>query len=186
MDDEGLRDCCWLEGGLLLGWARSGEALANDLQDVDFGVLDVDFTKVLAAVPALEAAGFPLLHVVHHHRSGEAVSAHFRWHGIQIDFVKAVPKGDALLYQGVHSAPVMVSYERPVGRLALFELFGKRWLKPDDHERALAAQYGDWRNNWRKDWCAPRDSPCVVAVEVWRDSTPEEPPSHRDPQVGRG
>ena len=32
-----------------------------------------------------------------------------------------------------------------------FEFLSRRWLKPKDHERALADNYGDWRNP-SSDW----------------------------------
>lgn len=154
----------WLDGGLLLGWARAGGALVDDLQDVDFGVLAEDFPRLVAAVPALEAAGFSVLHVVRA-PDGEPLSAHFARRGVQFDFVKAVPSDGKLLLRGTAEVPALVTYERPHLALGSFHLFGREWLKPEDHEAALAAHYGNWRSNWRKDWSTPRDSPSVVAVE---------------------
>lgn len=159
-----LHERYWLDGGLLLGWARGGDALANDLRDVDFGVLAEDFPRVLAATATLEAAGFSILHVVEDDQ-GQPLSAHFRRGGVQFDFVKAVPEGDKLVMQGTAEVPVRVTYERPRAVLGKVRLFGREWLKPQDHESALAAHYGDWRAGWRPDWSTPRDSPSVVAWE---------------------
>ncbi|MGH9105619.1 MAG: hypothetical protein ACRDZX_07235, partial [Acidimicrobiales bacterium] len=85
----------WLDGGLLLGWAREGDALANDTDDVDFGFLAADYPKLASAVPALERAGFSLLQVLRDN-NGEVVVLNFKKHGVQFDFVKALPERDKM------------------------------------------------------------------------------------------
>ncbi|MGH9107026.1 MAG: hypothetical protein ACRDZX_14580, partial [Acidimicrobiales bacterium] len=69
-------------------------------------------------------------------------------------------------YRGINLAPLQVTYARPDVGLEAIELFGRRWLKPKDHDLALTALYGDWRG-WREDWETNRDSPSIVAREPW-------------------
>jgi hypothetical protein len=156
----------WLDGGLLLGWARSGDALAHDTDDVDFAFRADDYAKFVSAVPDLEQAGFVLIQVLRDNQ-GEVVALNFKKYGIQFDFLKVVVEDGRFLYRAVFPAPLQVTFERPQLPLEEVEFFGRRWMKPADHDQALTALYGDWKTP-RLDWRTDRDSPSIVAREPWQ------------------
>jgi hypothetical protein len=156
----------WLDGGLLLGWARAGDALAHDTNDVDFAFRADDYANFVSAVPDLEHAGFVLIQALRDNQ-GEVVALNFKKYGIQFDFLKVVVADGRFLYRAVFAAPLQVTFERPQLPLEEVEFFGRRWMKPTDHDRALTALYGDWRTP-RLDWRTDRDSPSIVAREPWQ------------------
>jgi hypothetical protein len=51
--------------------------------------------------------------------------------------------------------------EVPNHGLDTIELFGRQWMKPDDHETYLEALYGDWRTP-KPNYCSWTDSKAVI------------------------
>ena len=137
-------------GGMLLGWAREGRLLPHDLDDVDFAYDEDDHEHFLAAVPALERAGFRRLF---RYRSNDGVATEhcFVRHGAKFEFFRLER------VEGRHRYHLYVKDPDDPGRhiemlgaidvqpLAPFEFLGRSWLKPADHERELEARYGRWR-----------------------------------------
>lgn len=162
----------WVIGGMLLGWAREGRILAHDDHDADFGVLAADHGALLAAFPALFAAGFSPL---------------YRWVGsagapVEYSLQKGGAKFEFFLHEEVEGAlecrffgkrwpggrlqRVEFTSRVPAQPLAPMEFLGRTWLKPANHERYLAAVYGDWRVP-RPEHDYSRDDRSVVAERPW-------------------
>ena len=155
----------WMSCGTLLGWAREGNFLANDTNDIDFAYRWTDTDKLIASIPALEAAGFRIWDAVRRN-DGILSGVSLTRSGIQFDFLAAFPEGD--WWQFYFYTPSRVIVEQvPAQELVEFAFCARRWLKVKDHERELACLYGDWRTP-RADWDTARDSPAVVAREPRR------------------
>lgn len=130
-------------GGLLLGWARDGRLLADDLHDADF-VFDVaDTAAFAAAVPRLARAGF-VPSTCLRNNDGDAVEYRFVRHGAQFEFFVVSQLGERTRYFMFDVDDELVC-ERLRQPNAPFDFLGRRWLKPADHDRALTDNYGDWR-----------------------------------------
>ena len=155
----------WMSCGTLLGWAREGKFLAHDTVDIDFAYRWTDTDKLIASIPALEAAGFRIREAVRRN-NGVLVGVVLMRSGIQFDFLAAFPEGDRWQFYSCTASKVLVE-EVPAQELVEFDFCGRRWLKVKDHERELACLYGDWRTP-RPDWETARDSPAIVAREPRR------------------
>lgn len=130
-------------GGMLLGWAREGRLLLDDAGDADF-VFDVfDTSAFAAAVPMLARAGFAPT-VRYRNNEGDLAEYRFVCHGAKFDFFVAWNVGRRTRYY-MYAADDELVCERFRQPNVPFEFLGRRWLKPEDHERALADNYGDWR-----------------------------------------
>lgn len=162
LESTPMADRYWIWGGLLLGWAREGRVLAHDTADVDFAFRDTDFERMQASIPALEANGFHLIEAVRN-AAGDLSVLKLKRSGIHFDFGKVTKVGERHRYYGRFSTTQVVG-EIPAQPLVPFELFGRTWLKSEDHERELTAMYGDWRTP-KEDWHAERDSPAIVSRE---------------------
>lgn len=141
--------CYAVCGGILLGWAREGRLLLDDAGDADF-VFDVsDAPAFAAAVPMLTRAGFAPT-VLYRNNCGDPTEYRFVRHGAKFDFFVAWNVGSRTRYCMYADGDELVC-ERFRQPNAPFEFLGRRWLKPEDHERALADNYGDWRTP-SSDW----------------------------------
>jgi hypothetical protein len=130
-------------GGMLLGWAREGRLLLDDAGDADFVFDAVDAPAFAAVVPMLARAGFaPTTRFCNN--NGDPAEYRFERHGARFDFFAAWNVGARTRYYMYADGDELVC-ERFRQRNAPFEFLGRRWLKPEDHERALADNYGDWR-----------------------------------------
>lgn len=161
----------WIWSGALLGWAREGKLLAHDTADVDFAYRWTDTDKLIASIPALEAAGFRMSHALRNN-DGVLYGVVLMRSGIHFDFVAAFPEGDRWRFYSSFEG-VQIIEELPAQELVEFEFCGQRWLKVKDHERELACLYGDWRTP-KPGWDTVRDSPAIVAREPSRRS-PSDP-----------
>lgn len=141
----------WVIGGLLLGWAREGQVLRHDSSDADFALLMQDCPAFLKTFRALAGAGFESLARYVDNR-GIAVEYSFRKDGTRFDFFLQEPVGENFrcTYFGMsptldQARPIQLVSLIPRYGLAAMEFLGRSWLKPDDHEAFLTAEYGDWR-----------------------------------------
>lgn len=133
--------------GLLLGWARDGAILAHDSDDADFAVADRDFDRLVAAVPAIIAAGFrPDRRFFNN--AGELTEVTFMRHGTRFEFFRMFPAGDRVryfLYSGESGELVEVEASLPAQSTEPFSFLGRSWLKSADHELELRSMYGSWQ-----------------------------------------
>lgn len=165
----------WVIGGLLIGWARQGSVLPHDCQDADFGLLNEDRERFLATIPLLIAAGFaPFARYVDNR--GVSVEYSFAKQGVRFDFFFHEPAGDKLrsTFFGFspaheHPEPIELICEVPRYGLSPMEFLGRTWLKPDDHESFLTAEYGNWRvaNPAFDHRC---DDHSVVLINWWNEA----------------
>jgi hypothetical protein len=167
----------WIIGGLLIGWARQGSILPHDCQDADFGLLAEDREHFLATIPFLVAAGFaPFARYIDNR--GVAVEYSFFKQGMRFDFFIHEPAGDNLrsTFFGIspapnHPQPIELICEVPRYRLAPMEFLGRTWLKPDDHEAFLTAEYGNWRTP-DPAFDHRSDDRSVILINWWNNSPP--------------
>ena len=146
-------------GGMLLGWAREGGLLPDDLLDADFVFDAVDAPAFAAAVPMLARAGFrPTTRF--RNNDGKPAEYRFERHGARFEFFVAWSVGKRIRYY-MHAGGDELVCERFRQPNAPFEFLGRRWLKPEDHERALADNYGDWRSP-SSDWDCTKVQTMVV------------------------
>jgi hypothetical protein len=136
-------------GGLLLGWARDGRVLADDLYDADFTFFAEYVPAFESAAHALARAGFePDVRYVNN--EGFPVLYRFRRHGAQFEFYALWRIADRVRYF-MYDGQVELVCERADHELEPFVFLNRTWLKPTDHESALTANYRDWRTP-RRDW----------------------------------
>lgn len=132
----------WVNGGLLLGWAREGRVIRWD-RDADFGILAEDKGTLLKVTPLLVAAGFkPLFRWTNN--SGEAVEYCFIKDKAKFEFFATYRTDEGLLSFLYYDATECRCLIRDHG-LAPMPFLGRLWQKPDDHEAYLEQVYGDWR-----------------------------------------
>jgi hypothetical protein len=136
-------------GGMLLGWAREGRLLLDDLHDADFVFDALDTPTFAAAVPTLARAGFAPT-TRSRNNDGDPVKYRFECHGAKFEFFPVWNVGGRIRYYVYFGGDELIC-ERFCQPNAPFEFLGRRWLKPEDHERALADNYGDWRTP-SSDW----------------------------------
>ncbi len=72
-------------GGLLLGWARDGRVLSEDVRDADFAYFAEDATEFNWAARALVRSGFKA-DVRYFNNEGDPVEHVFRYHGARFEF----------------------------------------------------------------------------------------------------
>ncbi|MGH9086739.1 MAG: hypothetical protein ACRDYZ_01270, partial [Acidimicrobiales bacterium] len=74
----------WLMGGLAIGYARNGEALRNDLVDIDLGYADADQEAVMTTVEVLRGHRFVPAHRLVSN-AGQTTALRLRRDGVWID-----------------------------------------------------------------------------------------------------
>jgi hypothetical protein len=140
----------WVHGGALLGWARDGKLLLNDLNDVDLAYRAEDRDLFEAAIPSLVAAGFRVT-CVYRTLEGRTTMERFRHGRVNYEFFAMWPEHGRLhtysfgYANGIDEPFVELIHEYPDDGLEPFTLAGRTWLKPAHHEAYLEANYGDWR-----------------------------------------
>lgn len=169
----------WLMGGLAIGYARSREALRNDLVDVDLGYADADHDALMATLEALRAEGFVPVHRLVSN-AGVPTACRLRHDGVWIDLLRCFRRDEReywityLTDRRDRAAPREVEVETEVtyqAKVATEPLYGTRWLCAGDLDRYLREQYGDWDVPddvfYGRQWDHVRDSPAVVRCEPW-------------------
>jgi hypothetical protein len=187
LHDAGLAEKVWVTGGLLLGWARLGHPLPNDLLDADFGFMAADRSAVIAGFEMLMKAGF-IPSTRWRSNEGTTTEWGFTRSEARFEFFEHRACGASLRVCGYFPAtsnwedwhdssgePIMQSIlELPQQQLVEFSLVGLTWLKHEDHARELDAIYGQrWRAPDKEfyrasGWSTGRDSPAIVERTIWR------------------
>ena len=170
----------WLMGGLAIGYARSGEALRNDLVDVDLGYDDADQGGLASTIDALRRHRFAPMHRLVSN-AGVPTACRLRRDGVWIDLIRCFRREEReywityLTDRRDPRAPQEVEVQTEVTyqvKVPAEPLYGTRWLRVADLDRYLSEQYGDWDAPddvfYRRDWDHVRDSPAVVRCEPWR------------------
>jgi len=131
--------------GLLLGCMRDGEPIRWD-RDADFGFHEEDLPAFLAAFDELRRKGFSAARL-QVNNDGSITKWAVRREGIKYEFFMFRRHGNRLRWYYHHSREprLEIVNEVPVHGLDEFELYGRRWLKPDNADACLTALYGDWR-----------------------------------------
>jgi cytidyltransferase-like protein len=136
-------------GGLLVGWAREGRVLPNDVHDADFA-FPIDYTPAfITAAQALTRAGFTLTEEFRNNH-GEIAEYRFARHSANFEFFVLWRNNGTVRHYQYADATEMVC-EFPEQELVPFEFLGRTWLKPADHDAFLTRAYGDWHTpdpNW--------------------------------------
>ena len=173
----------WLMGGIAIGYARTGEALHNDLVDMDFGYADADHDRMMATLEVLLDRGFvPKFRL--ESNAGVQTAMRLRRDGVWIDLLRCFRRSDReywityLTDRHGPSAPQDVEVETEVAFQEKIPtdppLYGTTWLRAVDLPRYLAEQYGDWDAPdhvfYSRQWDHVRDSPAVVRCEPWSGS----------------
>lgn len=147
--DSPAHNLYWICGGALLGWARDGALIKHDT-DIDFHYWHEDTDKLNAGFDLLIAVGFkPLCRWKN--TNGEITEHVLAYKGIKFEFFSAKKVGgntQCTVYASkIHAGipPTELLCETPGCELEEFEFYGRKWLKPADHESYLDRQYGNWR-----------------------------------------
>jgi hypothetical protein len=163
-----LHNRFWMNGGLLLGCIRCGGPLPHD-DDADFSYWKADREKFVAATAVLKKHGFSE-RKTRLNNDGTKTKWAFRYRGVKYEFYEMEPIGDRMRWLSHARAPQLeLVNEVPMHGLDVFELYGRRWMKPDDHETYLRSLYGDWRTP-NKNYCYWNDSQAVVARLPWKET----------------
>jgi hypothetical protein len=135
----------WMVMGLLLGCMRDGGPIPWD-RDADFGFLERDLPAFMDAFEKLKREGFSPCRL-QVNNDGRITKWAVRREGLKFEFYLFEQRGDRLRWHFHHGREprLEIVNEIPVHGLDEFELYGRRWLKPDNAETCLAALYGDWR-----------------------------------------
>lgn len=155
----------WVTRGLLLGCIREGGPLPHDT-DVDFAFWDHDLGHFLEAFQSLRRYGFRP-RPPRYDNDGRQTKWAFRYQDVKYEFFLTESVGESIRWITHTRKPKLeLVNEVPRHGLTEIELYGRVWLKPDDHETYLESLYGEWRNpdpsfTWK-------DSRAVVACSPWK------------------
>ena len=155
-----LHDKYWMNGGLLLGCIRDGGPMEYD-DDADFSFWKSDRQLMEEASKVLQANGFKL-RKKRPNNDGSITTFSYRYWGVDYDFCEMYLVNEKMRWIGRAGAPNLeLVNEVPNHGLEPIELYGRQWMKPDDHETYLEALYGDWRNP-DPNYCSWEDSKAVI------------------------
>jgi hypothetical protein len=155
----------WINGGVLLGYIREGGPLAHET-DVDFSYWEADAGDVHAAMPRLLAAGFRR-YARWTNNEAHVTEWSLLYRGIKFEFFEMHRCGNRMRWYCYGGNPCQeLLNEAPLHGLEPFEMAGRRWLKPDDHEAYLTALYGDWRIP-NPAYCYATDSRAIIRRRIW-------------------
>lgn len=156
-----LHNRYWINGGLLLGCIREHRPLAHD-DDADFSFWSWDRPHMLAAAMVLQARGFRSRRK-RPNNDGSRTRWSFRYRGVDYDFIQMeLVNGKIRWVCHAGKLGLELLNEVPNHGLAELELYGRTWMKPDDHETYLTSLYGDWRVP-NPNYCPWEDSKAVIA-----------------------
>jgi len=166
----------WVMGSVLLGWARERQLLGHDADDVDFFFLREDMDRLLTSFPALEDAGFQLMHVFPGAFAERPTEFTFERHQAKFELWcgdVVHEDGRAWLYYRSYGSgadgPMTNVCRLPAQPLDKFAFLGRTWLKPRDHDVELTGMYDDWRTpdpSWNY-----MQGPAIVKRHAWDSTT---------------
>jgi hypothetical protein len=161
-----LANKIWINGGVLLGYVREGRPLPNDT-DVDFSYWDHDRECLEGILPKLLSAGFrPYARWTNN--EGRVTEWSLMHRDIKFEFFEMHRSEDRMRWYCYGGDPCQeLLNEAPAHGLEHFELAGRRWLKPDDHETYLTALYGNWRTP-NPAYFYVRDSRAIIRRRIWK------------------
>ncbi len=155
----------WMVLGLLLGCMRNGGPIPWD-RDADFGFHEQDLPAFLAAFEELRRRGFSAARS-QVNNDGRITKWAVRREGVKYEFFQFAQLGDRFRwYYHCRKPTLEIVNEIPVHGLDEFELYGRRWLKPDNADACLTALYGDWRVP-NPDYVYWRDCGATVDRYAW-------------------
>ncbi len=158
----------WVNGGLLLGYVREGGPMPHD-PDVDFSIWEKDCPALLEGIEKLLKAGFRKRYRWVNN-SSEVTEWSLSYRGVGFEFFVMRPVDDKMQWYCYGGNPAEeLTCQAPIHGLEDFELFGRTWKKPDDHETYLEALYGDWKVP-NPHYCYETDSQAIVQRVRWKGS----------------
>ena len=161
-------DKYWVNGGLLLGYVRSGGPLPHD-PDVDFSFWRSDGEHLLAALPRLQQAGFRKWKRWTNNEQ-HVTEWSLTYRGVAFEFFEMHEAEQRMRWYCYGGNPIQeLLNEVPLHGLAACQMFGHSWQKPDDHETYLQALYGDWRTP-NPDYDYVHDSQAIIRRRPWQGS----------------
>jgi hypothetical protein len=124
---------------------RGGVPIRWD-QDADFAFLDRDLPQFLVALNTLRRDGYDL-RPLQVNNDGRTTKWALRHEGVKYEFFQLDARGTRLRwYFHRRNPPLELVNEMPAHGLAGFELYGRRFMIPDNAEDQLTLLYGDWRS----------------------------------------
>lgn len=126
----------WLANGTLLGFYREGKFILSD-KDVDLGLFDYD-DRIIGK---FEECGFDVYKVFGNEKSGLEISLIRNGYKLDLHFYKKKKDG---YYQYVWKQGEKFSYKFPKFGLEKAKFYGMEFNIPDNTEKHLEAQYGNW------------------------------------------
>jgi phosphorylcholine metabolism protein LicD len=156
----------WMNGGLLLGCIRNGGPLPHD-NDADFSFWKEDMEVFLEAMEKLKKAGFSEISLKSN-KDGSKTQWGYRFRAVKFEFYQ-MERANGKMRWYSHARrknTIELVNEVPIHGLNEIELYGRRWMKPDDHEKYLESLYGNWRVP-DPNYCYWKDSRAVVDRYPW-------------------
>lgn len=165
----------WIFLGLLLGCMRGGAPIRWD-QDSDFAFLDRDLPQFLTALTALRQDGFDL-RPLQVNNDGRTTKWALRHEGVKYEFFQLDVRGARLRWHYHRRQPsIEIVNEIPAHGLASLELYGRRFMIPDNPELQLTQIYGDWRTP-HPGYTYWRDCRATVSRHAWAGKRRAPPPA---------
>jgi len=155
----------WVVMGLLLGYMRDGGPIPWD-RDVDFGFLEQDLPQLMTALEEMRRKGFSPCRL-QVNNDGRITKWAVRREGVKYEFFLFEQRGDRLRWYYHRRKPAIeVVNEIAAHGLDEFELYGRRWLQPENADAYLTVLYGNWRvpDSGYKYW---RDCGATVDRHPW-------------------
>jgi len=155
----------WMTMGLLLGCVREGGPIAWD-RDSDFGFMDRDLSAFLSALDVLRRNGYDL-RPMQLNNDGRVTKWALKREAVKFEFFMFDARGDRIRWHYHQKKPPLeLVNEIPAHGLREFELYGRRWLVPDNAEEVLTRIYGNWRKP-DPDYRYWRDCGATVERHPW-------------------
>lgn len=123
---------------------QTGNAPPHD-DDADFSVWESDRALFLESIAAIKRKGFRQ-RKKRPNNNGSITTWSFRWCGVDYDFVQMFLVDGKMRWIGRAGAPGLELINEVSNHgLEPVQIYGRPFMKPDDHETYLEALYGVWR-----------------------------------------
>jgi hypothetical protein len=165
LEGSTLRGKYFITMGFLLGSVRDGAPIPWD-RDFDFGFLEEDLPRFLEAARELRARGYGL-RPSQINNDGRVTKWAFKLQGVKYEFFQFERHGENVRwFYHRRKPPLELTNEVRWSGLAELELYGRKWLRPENAEEVLARIYGDWRKP-DPDYIYWRDCGATVERRPW-------------------